>query len=159
LPTRADGYYIAGSWNMYKPQAMKKDGEGSYYFMMTMGENCFEKFQIWLDGDSSRPLYPDLMRGGQGSKVLGPPTFGGDEDTEEGAEQVVEDIHSGMAPCWLIDGRTKQYMVKGTQMALAKGLSKSAQSKALAELDVEHCHCSASSLGRSLIPGKIGLVQ
>merc|ERR1719401_2717301 len=140
LPTRADGYYIAGSWNKYQAQAMKKDGEGSYYFMMTMGENRFEKFQIWLDGDSSRPLYPDLLRGGQGSKVLGPPTLGGgDEDTEEGAvtERAVEDIHSGLAPCWLIDGRTKQFMVKGTQMALKRGLRADAQSKALAELDVD----------------------
>merc|ERR1719253_1582046 len=57
----------------WKPQVMKPGGPGRFNFTLTLGESRWEEFQIWLDGDEKRRLYPGASPG----MVLGP-----DEDAE-----------------------------------------------------------------------------
>jgi hypothetical protein len=66
----------------------RQNSDGSYCFTITLGENCFEQFQIWLDGDSSRVLHPGWEKAGKEAPVVGP--------TED------ENSH-GLN--WIIDGR------------------------------------------------------
>lgn len=84
-------YYIAGSWSgseWTEPAAMQNEGDGVFGYTLTLGANCFEHFQIWLDGDSERVLHPGMAFAPKNLPVLGPAS------TEE---------CGGSA--WLIDGR------------------------------------------------------
>jgi len=97
LPRRRDGYTIAGSWSQWETaEKMEVEGEGNYGFTVTIGENRFEQFQIWLDGEHSRTLHPGEPKMPQGAPVLGP-----DAEFEGGPEA----CRSGGAPTWVIDGR------------------------------------------------------
>mmetsp|Transcript_44051 Transcript_44051/g.136125 ORF Transcript_44051/g.136125 Transcript_44051/m.136125 type:complete len:1033 (+) Transcript_44051:64-3162(+) len=98
LAPRASGaYFIVGSWTRWEePQQMEREGEGEYGFTVTLGENRWEQFQIWLDGDASRALHPGEPRMPQGWPVRGPGL-----ELEGG----VEALRSGTAPTWIIDGR------------------------------------------------------
>lgn len=87
------GYFIAGSWSSWKAEPMQKDG-GGFSFTVTLGENIYERFQIWLDGDSKRVLHPDAPCVSRACGVLGPSDFS-DCDTE-----------LGRSLCWCINGRT-----------------------------------------------------
>lgn len=51
---------------------MEPDGEGCFSFTLTLGENRFESFQIWLDGDSTRVLHPGEVKAPKGGTVFGP---------------------------------------------------------------------------------------
>mmetsp|Transcript_47748 Transcript_47748/g.147578 ORF Transcript_47748/g.147578 Transcript_47748/m.147578 type:complete len:1039 (-) Transcript_47748:168-3284(-) len=97
LPRRRDGYTIAGSWSKWElAEKMDVDGDGVYGYTVTLGENRWEQFQIWLDGDPSRVLHPGVQRVQQSSEVYGPePDFVG------GAQA----CRTGTSPSWMIDGR------------------------------------------------------
>eukprot|EP00930_Biecheleria_cincta_P003139 TRINITY_DN104075_c0_g1_i1.p1 TRINITY_DN104075_c0_g1~~TRINITY_DN104075_c0_g1_i1.p1 ORF type:complete len:1195 (+),score=182.04 TRINITY_DN104075_c0_g1_i1:72-3587(+) len=76
LPTK--GYYIAGSWNEWRnPQRMELEGNDTYGLTITLGENRWEMFQIWLDGDPMRVLHPGQPGMQKESPVLGPDPVGG----------------------------------------------------------------------------------
>lgn len=97
MPRRADAYHIVGTWSKWEdPQKMKSEGNGEYSFIVTLGENRWEQFQIWLDGDKKRVLHPGQPKMSEFSKVEGP-----DENVKGGVEEGL----SGLAPTWLIDGR------------------------------------------------------
>lgn len=96
-PRERDGYFIVGTWSKWvNPQRMERRGAGEYAFAVTLGENRWEQFQIWLDGDPGRALHPGAPRMPQGCPVLGP-----DPDFQGGTEAA----RSTLAPTWIIDGR------------------------------------------------------
>mmetsp|Transcript_73303 Transcript_73303/g.158672 ORF Transcript_73303/g.158672 Transcript_73303/m.158672 type:complete len:835 (+) Transcript_73303:1-2505(+) len=98
-PRGRDGYKIAGSWTGWKTaEKMEPDGEGNYTYRLTLGENRWEKFQIWLDGDSKRPLHPGAPKMPQGSYVYGP---------DDSSEVPMEAPGSPAAPSWLLDARAE----------------------------------------------------
>jgi len=91
-PQRRDGYYIVGSWSEWKaPQLMQARHEGTYEFSVTLGENGWEHFQIWLDGSSSRALHPDEPNAPPCTRVFGP-----DKHSDCGV--------GASALNWLVDG-------------------------------------------------------
>jgi len=97
LPSEKDGYFIIGTWSRWEtPQRMDRTAPGEYRFTVTLGENRWEQFQIWLDGSAERVLHPGLPRMPQGCPVEGP-----DPDFKGGTEVA----RSTMAPTWMIDGR------------------------------------------------------
>jgi len=69
-PRRA--YYIAGSWSGWAPESMQNEGDGSYGYTVTLGENRWEDFQILLDADRSRCLHPEMPMAHKGAPVNGP---------------------------------------------------------------------------------------
>mmetsp|Transcript_17101 Transcript_17101/g.54772 ORF Transcript_17101/g.54772 Transcript_17101/m.54772 type:complete len:1163 (-) Transcript_17101:214-3702(-) len=69
-PHRA--YYIAGSWSGWVPESMQNEGDGSYGFTATLGENRWEDFQILLDGDKHKCLHPQTPMAHKGAAVNGP---------------------------------------------------------------------------------------
>eukprot|EP00811_Abedinium_folium_P036055 NODE_87_length_3753_cov_8.767237.p1 GENE.NODE_87_length_3753_cov_8.767237~~NODE_87_length_3753_cov_8.767237.p1 ORF type:complete len:1136 (-),score=285.29 NODE_87_length_3753_cov_8.767237:346-3681(-) len=84
-PERA--YYICGTWSNWRvPEAMEDEGDGVWGYDLTLGENSWEHFQIWADGNSERCMYPGLDRFTKENVVLGP-------------EKAIE------IACWLVDGR------------------------------------------------------
>jgi len=94
-PTSNRPYTIIGSWSGWDySEPMKSKGSGVYEYTITMGQDRFEEFQIYLDGDPDRVLHPDRTEadGGwmkpQASNVIGP------ENAEESQHLA-----------WVIDGR------------------------------------------------------
>lgn len=82
------GYYIIGSWVEWcDPLPMEDEGAGVYGYTVTLGENCWEQFQVLLDGDMQRALHPGGAKVGKDTPVYGP------EDGIIGACN------------WIIDGR------------------------------------------------------
>eukprot|EP00933_Yihiella_yeosuensis_P033938 TRINITY_DN27528_c0_g1_i1.p1 TRINITY_DN27528_c0_g1~~TRINITY_DN27528_c0_g1_i1.p1 ORF type:complete len:1048 (-),score=162.23 TRINITY_DN27528_c0_g1_i1:128-2983(-) len=87
----SEGYYIVGSWSEWDtPYEMARQKDGSFTQRVTLGENCFEAFQIWLDGDRDKVLHPDRPGAPAGSGVFGPSTR-----------------YQSQGYNWLIDGRDK----------------------------------------------------
>ncbi|CAJ1405861.1 unnamed protein product [Effrenium voratum] len=76
---------IAGTFSEWQPEPMTKESEGVYSYVVTLGENRWEQFQIWLDGDPTRCLCPEQHKAGSKSGVHGP----------------------AVSPpsCWLLEGR------------------------------------------------------
>jgi len=68
----SEGYFMAGSFNGWQPEAMEKGSETEYSFKITMGVNRFETFNILLDADPERVLHPRGDQGATGSVVGGP---------------------------------------------------------------------------------------
>lgn len=66
------GYSIAGTFSGWKLQAMELEGDGSYAFTLIMGENRWEDFQIFVDGDMRKCLHPDYPQAARGTTVQGP---------------------------------------------------------------------------------------
>jgi hypothetical protein len=96
-PTKS--YYILGSWSGWEPEAMEKEGPGVYGFMITLGANRYEEFQILYDGDYSKVLHPTITGAPAGSSVEGP-----DEE--------------GSGCTWAIDGRVFLYsLADGSDMS------------------------------------------
>nr|AQS99224.1 type I polyketide synthase [Gambierdiscus polynesiensis] len=96
LPRRPNAYSIVGTWSRWEEaHKMQPDGDGAYTYTVTLGENRWEQFQIWLDGDPSRVLHPGGPRMSEFSTVLGP-------DEVKGGVDIAK---SGQAPTWMIDGR------------------------------------------------------
>jgi hypothetical protein len=88
VPKKKAGYYIAGTWSRWKAEQMDEEGPNSFGFTVTLGENRWEKFQIWLDGSETRILHPSLPSARQGTPVIGPVR-----------------LSDGAAFSWAIDGR------------------------------------------------------
>ncbi|CAE8632295.1 unnamed protein product [Polarella glacialis] len=66
-------YHIIGSWDAWeKTQKMEAESDGVYSFPVTLGENCWETFQIWEDDDPNKVLHPNCHWGDQDSDVCGP---------------------------------------------------------------------------------------
>lgn len=84
-------YSITGSFNKWSPEPMESEGPGVYAYTMTMGENKFERFQINLDGDARKVLYPTVPRSDKGLPLEGP------------AEVLRRD-------CWYVDARSAFYV-------------------------------------------------
>jgi len=103
LPSEKDGYFIIGTWSRWEtPQRMDRTAPGEYRFTVTLGENRWEQFQIWLDGDPKRCLHPEEPKAPRLTKVLGP------DPTPEG--------HT-----WLVEGRTESVPIEGSEAATALG--------------------------------------
>lgn len=66
------GYYIAGTWNGWSGFEMISEDTGLFTYELTIGENRFEEFQIWVDGDRTRALCPGSTQAFQGSAAEGP---------------------------------------------------------------------------------------
>jgi 3-oxoacyl-(acyl-carrier-protein) synthase len=82
-------YFIVGSFNKWgTARPMDRESNGVYGFNITLGENSFEQFQIWLDGDSKKVLHPGWPKAGKDSQVFGP----SDDETSNNLN-------------WIIDGR------------------------------------------------------
>merc|ERR1712048_297266 len=74
MPRKKAGYFIAGTWSRWKPDQMEDEGHNSFGYTVTLGENRWEKFQIWLDGNEERGLRPSVPSARQGTRVRGPST-------------------------------------------------------------------------------------
>ena len=67
------GYFIVGTWSAWQvPWIMEEESEGVYGYTLTLGENRWESFQIWLDEDSERVLHPDEACASREATVEGP---------------------------------------------------------------------------------------
>ncbi|CAJ1374228.1 unnamed protein product [Effrenium voratum] len=82
------GYSIMGTFNRWRPQAMEREGPGVYGFTIILGESRCESFQLALDGDPTRVLYPILPEADESCPLSGP----------EAAPQILS---------WQIDGRPR----------------------------------------------------
>mmetsp|Transcript_22709 Transcript_22709/g.48197 ORF Transcript_22709/g.48197 Transcript_22709/m.48197 type:complete len:1074 (+) Transcript_22709:101-3322(+) len=81
------GYRIAGTWDCWTtPLPMEATADGNFACTVVLGENRWEQFQIWLDGDSSKALFPGDTKAAKGTPAIGP------ADDAEGCN-------------WLLDGR------------------------------------------------------
>eukprot|EP00811_Abedinium_folium_P014265 NODE_2327_length_2235_cov_10.299810.p1 GENE.NODE_2327_length_2235_cov_10.299810~~NODE_2327_length_2235_cov_10.299810.p1 ORF type:complete len:660 (-),score=172.84 NODE_2327_length_2235_cov_10.299810:255-2234(-) len=81
------GYYISGTFSSWQPRLMVSEADKTHSFVLTLGENRWEAFQVWIDGDPYRALYPEVSPGGRWRRVKGPePTL--------------------RAHSWCIDGRS-----------------------------------------------------
>mmetsp|Transcript_103656 Transcript_103656/g.323083 ORF Transcript_103656/g.323083 Transcript_103656/m.323083 type:complete len:1159 (+) Transcript_103656:83-3559(+) len=99
-PRRA--YYISGSWSGWMPESMQNEGDGSFGFTVTLGENRWEDFQILLDADRTKCLHPEMPMAHKGAAVCGPD-------------------HRVRSLCWRITG-TAGYMAPApASNALANG--------------------------------------
>eukprot|EP00434_Breviolum_minutum_P009162 symbB.v1.2.008073.t2/scaffold504.1/size194584/9 len=66
-------YYIIGSFNSWGESVkMKVESQGVYYFNMVLGENRWETFQIWEDGNPDKVLHPGSHWADQDVQVHGP---------------------------------------------------------------------------------------
>lgn len=85
------GFYIAGTFTQWEAEPMEAEAAGSYSFMLTLGENRWEQFQIWIDGDPRKCLYPELPKAPKQTAVCGPsPSSGGNAWHIEGRTHVAE---------------------------------------------------------------------
>lgn len=85
----SDNYTVVGSWSGWQdPEPMEEEGLNAWGFTLTLGENRWEMFSIWLDGDSTRVLHPDQPKASKDFRVNGP----------------VEDPQGCF---WMVDGRSE----------------------------------------------------
>merc|ERR1719221_2260286 len=80
-------YTIVGTWSSWQnPAEMEDEGDGMYGFTVILGDNCWEMFQIWLDGNEDMVLHPGYGKAAKETPVRGPDCIGVQNN-------------------WLIDGR------------------------------------------------------
>lgn len=66
-------YHIIGSFtNWERTVKMEVESEGVFGFTLTIGENRWETFQIWEDGDQDKVLHPGVHWADRDASVLGP---------------------------------------------------------------------------------------
>merc|ERR1711879_145144 len=75
------GYYVCGTMTKWETVMMKERNK-EHSFTFTMGENRWEDFQVWLDGDSKKIIVPGEAGGIDG------PFDGGDEPASLGAWRI-----------------------------------------------------------------------
>jgi hypothetical protein len=96
----ASGYFILGSWSEWATcEKMRPEGEGTYGFTVTLGENRWESFMITTDKDGEEVLHPEDTGMGANSTVYGPVQ-----------KEECDDCY------WTIDGR--ESIVPGYQSAI-----------------------------------------
>nr|AQS99169.1 type I polyketide synthase [Gambierdiscus excentricus] len=85
------GYMIMGSWTQWDTsEKMKSENDGSYSFVLTLGPNRYEHFQIIMDSNTSKTLHPGQPEGSPASAIFGPEP---------------QELCAGMS--WLVDGRSQ----------------------------------------------------
>lgn len=76
LPGR--GYEIIGSWDGWESSYEMTEEEGSgdgekvFTYVVTLGVNRFEQFQITIDGNRRKVLHPDYAKAASSTPVFGP---------------------------------------------------------------------------------------
>lgn len=66
-------YHIVGTWTAWeKPQKMEVESPGVFVHTVVLGENRWETFQIWANGNPDQVLHPDTQWAGRDSEVCGP---------------------------------------------------------------------------------------
>lgn len=66
-------YHIVGSWTAWqRPCPMEVESPGVYVHRVTLGENCWETFQIWINGDCEQVLHPPTHWATKDVQVCGP---------------------------------------------------------------------------------------
>jgi len=71
------GYFIVGTWTAWEQcQRMEEESEGVFAYTLTMGENNWENFQVWLDEDNEQVLHPMQTQASRESSVAGPECVG-----------------------------------------------------------------------------------
>lgn len=69
------GYFIIGTWTNWQfSSPLVEEEPGVYGYTMTMGDNSYELFQIWVDEDEEQALHPPNPKDVNFSKVEGPDT-------------------------------------------------------------------------------------
>ena len=71
------GYHIAGTFTCWEPEPMEMESAGVFAYVLTLGEGRWEQFQIYVDGDPQRCLYPAEHKAGKLSTVEGPAASSG----------------------------------------------------------------------------------
>jgi len=59
-----------GGWQ--NPEPMENEGDNTFSSIITLGENRWEAFQIYLDSSPAFVLHPGEPKALKGSQVLGP---------------------------------------------------------------------------------------
>lgn len=111
--TPKKGFHIAGTFTQWEAEPMELESPGTYGFTMTLGDNRWEQFQIWLDGDAKKSLYPAELKAPKRTAVKGP-------DASTGGNT------------WHIDGRTSWMFQGDGGAALEDGATPDASEGALA---------------------------
>jgi len=83
-----DPIYIVGSWDQFHESHEMEAGEeeGVWTFRLMIGDGRHERFQLRVDDDAYRALYPCSKNGNERTRCLGPDDMGGGH-------------------YWLVDGR------------------------------------------------------
>eukprot|EP00930_Biecheleria_cincta_P001004 TRINITY_DN10217_c1_g2_i1.p1 TRINITY_DN10217_c1_g2~~TRINITY_DN10217_c1_g2_i1.p1 ORF type:complete len:1354 (-),score=214.96 TRINITY_DN10217_c1_g2_i1:54-4115(-) len=67
------GYYIVGTMTAWQEGLrMEEEAPGVFGYTLVMGENNWERFQIWVDEDPSKALHPPSEDDTRESTVVGP---------------------------------------------------------------------------------------
>jgi len=67
------GYFLVGTMTAWTDGLrMEEESDGVYAYTLTMGDNNWEKFQIWLDEDPDKVLYPGNPNEGKEAAIVGP---------------------------------------------------------------------------------------
>lgn len=67
------GYYIVGTMTAWQEGLrMEEEAPGIFGYTLVMGENNWERFQIWVDEDPSKALHPQSEDDTRESTVVGP---------------------------------------------------------------------------------------
>nr|AQS99298.1 type I polyketide synthase [Gambierdiscus excentricus] len=86
------GFHIAGTFTRWAPEPMEMERAGVYGYELVLGENRWEHFQLWLDGDPRKCLHPESPKAPRLTAAHGPDAEG----------------HT-----WLIDGREADSIDRG----------------------------------------------
>eukprot|EP00435_Cladocopium_sp_Y103_P025488 s2766_g6.t1 len=85
------GYFLMGTMTAWtEGLRMEEESEGVYGYTLTMGDNNWEKFQIWIDEDPDKVLHPPYSDEGSESIIQGP----------------AGDVPQGL--CWKISGAKEE---------------------------------------------------
>jgi len=104
-PTSDGGYFIVGSWMEWQnPEPMEEESVDVWGYTVTMGINCWEQFQIWIDADPQRVLHPGQQCAPSVAPVLGP-----DEDMHDtGSNWLIEGSGASSSSSAVADGGDSQ---------------------------------------------------
>jgi len=143
------GFHIAGTFTQWEPEPMEMEGTGVYGYDLTLGENRWEQFQVWLDGDPNKCLHPDGPKAARLTKVHGP------DPTPEGFTWHIEG-RTWSVPSSPEQGRATAALGDGTQAVAAPG----AEGEQLAEVGgVDRGLIGAKYRVRLHIAGKYRMVD
>jgi len=69
----AEEFFIMGTWNSWqRPLKMREESPGVFSHVGTLGENRWETFQIWMDGNPDQVLHPPCHWSDMDGEVCGP---------------------------------------------------------------------------------------
>lgn len=106
LPPQPATFHIVGTWDAWHtPHQMEAEGDGVYGYTVTLGENCWEAFQIWIDADPDQVLHPDQHWSAKDGEVFGP----------------TEQALCGRCHTWLLNGRNSKARLINEEQGKALG--------------------------------------